>query len=344
MDSDYLIIRAAKKQPIERTPVWVMRQAGRYLPEYRATRAKAGDFLALCKNPDLAAEVTLQPIDRFGLDAAILFSDILTPLEGMGIKLSFNPAPVIHNPLRAAADIAALRLPDPDDNVPYVGQILDILVPELRERVPVIGFAGAPFTLACYAVEGGGSKLFSKTKALFFEQPALAHQLMEKLTAMTTRYLNYQIAHGVKMVQLFDTWAGILCPDDYQEFVFPYVRQIFAGLDQPGKVPKIYYINGGHQHLSAMANTGCEVVGLDWVADLAQAKDLIGHKVALQGNLDPNVLFANPEVIRAKVKTILDKQGPASGHIFNLGHGIDKEVNPEHLKVMVEAVKEFSAR
>ena len=342
--SEHLLIKAAYKKPIERTPVWVMRQAGRYLPEYRATRAQAGDFLSLCKNPELAAEVTIQPLDLIGVDAVIMFSDILTPLEGMGIDLTFNPAPKIANPVRTAADIDKLKLPDPDDNVPYVGKVLDILTKELKDRAPVIGFAGAPFTLACYAVEGGGSKLFSKTKALFFDQPKLAHKLMEKLTSMTIDYLNYQIAHGANMVQLFDTWAGILCPDDYNEFIFPYIQQIFAGLDKKGEVPQAYYINGGHQHLSKMAETGADVVGLDWMADMGQAKSLIGDKVALQGNLDPNVLFASPEVIRAKVKSILDKFGPDSGHIFNLGHGIDKEVNPDHLREMVKAVKELSVR
>ena len=342
--SEHLLIKAAYKKPIERTPVWVMRQAGRYLPEYRATRAQAGDFLSLCKNPELAAEVTIQPLDLIGVDAVIMFSDILTPLEGMGIDLTFNPAPKIANPVRTAADIDKLKLPDPDDNVPYVGKVLDILTKELKDRAPVIGFAGAPFTLACYAVEGGGSKLFSKTKALFFDQPKLAHKLMEKLNSMTIDYLNYQIAHGANMVQLFDTWAGILCPDDYNEFIFPYIQQIFAGLDKKGEVPQAYYINGGHQHLSKMAETGADVVGLDWMADMGQAKSLIGNKVALQGNLDPNVLFASPEVIRAKVKSILDKFGPDSGHIFNLGHGIDKEVNPDHLREMVKAVKELSVR
>ncbi|MDX2469871.1 MAG: uroporphyrinogen decarboxylase [SAR324 cluster bacterium] len=342
--SKHLLIKAAYKQPIERTPVWVMRQAGRYLPEYRATRAQAGDFLSLCKNPELAAEVTIQPLDLIGVDAVIMFSDILTPLEGMGIDLTFNPAPKIANPVRTAADIEKLRLPHPDDNVPYVGKVLDILTKELKDRAPVIGFAGAPFTLACYAVEGGGSKLFSKTKALFFDQPKVAHKLMEKLTSMTIDYLNYQIEHGANMVQLFDTWAGILCPDDYNEFIFPYIQQIFAGLDKKGEVPQAYYINGGHQHLAKMAETGADVIGLDWMADMGQAKSLIGNKVALQGNLDPNVLFASPEVIRAKVKSILDKFGPESGHIFNLGHGIDKEVNPDHLREMVKAVKELSVR
>lgn len=339
-----LLLRAAFKQPIERTPVWVMRQAGRYLPEYRATRAQAGDFLSLCKNPELAAEVTIQPLDLIGVDAVIMFSDILTPLEGMGMDLTFNPSPVFANPISSAADIDRLIVPDPDEGTPYVGQILRILSKELKDRAPIIGFAGAPFTLACYAIEGGGSKLFSKTKALFYEQPKVAHALMEKLTDMTINYLNYQIENGAQMVQLFDTWAGIFCPDDYAEHVFPYVQRIFAGLDKKGVVPRAYYINGGSHHLAKMADSGADVVGLDWMSDLGQAKALIGDKVALQGNLDPNILFASPEVIRGKVQSILDKFGTGSGHIFNLGHGIDKNVNPDHLRAMVKAVKELSVR
>ncbi|OGG99812.1 MAG: uroporphyrinogen decarboxylase [Candidatus Lambdaproteobacteria bacterium RIFOXYD1_FULL_56_27] len=339
-----LLIRAAFKQPIERTPVWVMRQAGRYLSEYRATRAKAGSFLELCKNVELAAEVTIQPLDLIEVDAVILFSDILTPLEGMGLELSFDPSPKFANPIRTQADIEALRVPDPDQGTPYVGKILNLLQKEVAGRVPIIGFAGAPFTLACYAIEGEGSKLFSKTKALFFDQPALAHKLMEKLTQMTINYLNYQIENGAQMVQLFDTWAGSLCPDDYDRFVFPYVQRIFAGIKQPGKVPKVYYINGGSHLLTRMARTGCDVVGLDWMSDLKEAKDLIGGQVGLQGNLDPNVLFAGEDYIRSQVKSILEKWGPQSGHIFNLGHGIDKDVNPDHLRAMVRAVKELSKR
>lgn len=343
-EQKHLLLRAAFKQPVERTPVWVMRQAGRYLPEYRATRAKAGSFLKLCKNVELAAEVTLQPLDIIGLDAVILFSDILTPLEGMGMELSFNPSPKFANPVRTAADIENLRIPDPDEGTPYVGKILQLLTKEVNGRVPIIGFAGAPFTLACYAVEGEGSKLFSITKSLFFDQPELAAKLMEKLTEMTINYLNYQIDSGAQMIQLFDTWAGSLSPDHYKRFVFPYVQRIFAGLKGKGEIPRCYYINGGAHLHELMAQTGADVVGLDWMADLGEAKAKIGGQVAIQGNLDPNILFASPEAIRAEVKAILDKWGPDTGHIFNLGHGIDKNVNPEHLKAMVAAVKELSVR
>lgn len=343
-EQEHLLIRAAFKKPIERTPVWVMRQAGRYLSEYRAVREKAGDFLGLCYNHELAAEVSIQPLDLIGVDAVIMFSDILTPLVGMGLDLNFDGGPKFNNPVRNLDDINKLILPEPDENTPFVGKILRLLRKEIGDRVPVIGFAGAPFTLACYAVEGGSSKIFSKIKTLFFNEAKLAHQLMDKLTSMTIDYLNYQIENGAQMVQLFDTWAGILSVDDYQELVFPYVQRVFSSLNKKNEVPGVYYINGGHHHLELMAETGADVVGLDWMADLGSAKKLIGDKVSLQGNLDPNVLFCSPEVIQARVKNILDKFGPQSGHIFNLGHGIDKDVNPDHLRTMVKAVKEYSRR
>lgn len=343
-DQEHLLIRAAFKKPIERTPVWVMRQAGRYLKEYRDVRAQAGSFLNLCYNHELAAEVSIQPLDLIGVDAIIMFSDILTPLVGMGLDLNFDNGPKFANPVRTEQDIQKLLLPDPDENTPFVGKILRLLKQEAGNRAPIIGFAGAPFTLASYAVEGGGTKLFSKVKTLFFDQPALAHQLMEKLAKMTIDYLNYQIENGADMVQLFDTWAGIFSVDDYKEFVLPYVQRIFAGLNRQGEVPRVYYINGGSHLRKLMAETGADVVGLDWRSDLGESKQLIGDKVALQGNLDPIILFSSPEVIQRKVKEILDKFGPDSGHIFNLGHGIDKEVNPDHLRAMVQAVKEYSLR
>ncbi|MCP4298156.1 MAG: uroporphyrinogen decarboxylase [Proteobacteria bacterium] len=343
-EQEHLLLRAAFKKPIERTPVWVMRQAGRYLSEYREVREKAGDFLGLCYNHELAAEVSIQPLDLIGVDAVIMFSDILTPLVGMGLDLNFDEGPKFNNPVRSGDDIRRLILPVPDENTPFVGKILRLLRKEVGNRAPVIGFAGAPFTLACYAVEGGSSKLFSTIKTLFFNEPKLAHQLMDKLTSMTIDYLNYQIENGAQMVQLFDTWAGILSEDDYKEMVFPYVQKVFASLDKQGEVPRVYYINGGHHHLVQMANSGADVVGLDWMSDLGSVKDLIGEKVALQGNLDPNVLFCAPEVIQTRVKQILDKFGPQSGHIFNLGHGIDKNVDPDHLRVMVNTVKEYSRR
>ncbi|MDH5560446.1 MAG: uroporphyrinogen decarboxylase [Deltaproteobacteria bacterium] len=341
---EHLLVRAAFKQEIERTPVWVMRQAGRYLKEYREVREKAGSFLNLCMHTEMAAEVSIQPLDLIGVDAVIMFSDILTPLIGMGMDLNFDNGPKFNNPVRNEADIDALKLPDPDESTPYVGSILRLLRSEIKDRAPVIGFAGAPFTLASYMVEGGSSKLFQVVKTLFFNRPDLARKLMKKLTRMTIDYLNYQIENGAQMVQLFDTWAGIFSVDDFREFIFPSIQEIFAGLNDQGKVPRVYYINGGHHLLKLAAQSGADVVGLDWRPDLGETKRLIGDQVALQGNLDPNVLFCEPEVIKAKVKEILDKFGPQSGHIFNLGHGIDKEVNPDHLRVMVQAVKDLSVR
>ncbi|MBU2514161.1 uroporphyrinogen decarboxylase [bacterium] len=341
---EYLLIKAAFKQPVERTPVWVMRQAGRYLAEYREVRDKAGSFLSLCYNPELAAEVSVQPLDIIGVDAVIMFSDILTPLVGMGVELDFMPGPVLANPIKNQRDIDHLHPLIPEKSTSYVGEILRLIRQQISGRAPVIGFAGAPFTLACYMIEGGNSKLFSKTIKFFFNEQKLAHQLMEKLTTMTIEYLNYQIENGAQMVQLFDTWAGILSPDDYKSFVFPYVSRIFESLNGTGVVPKVYYINGSNHLLEIMSGTGADVIGLDWKCDIQTVKQQIGHKVALQGNLDPNVLFCNPEIIKEKVLEILTKFGSESGHIFNLGHGIDKNVNPEHLKEMVKAVKENSKR
>lgn len=344
MENEPLLIRAAFKKPVERTPVWVMRQAGRYLAEYRAVRKKAGDFLTMCYTPEYAAEVSIQPARLVGVDAIILFSDILTPLVGMGMDLDFTDGPKFNNPIRETSDIEALKIPSPEKSVAYVGQALQLIRQEADAGIPIIGFAGAPFTLASYMVEGGSSKEFHKIKKMLFDSPQDAHALMDKLTIMTIDYLNYQIENGAQMVQLFDTWAGMLSKDDFNEFVFPYVERIFAGLHRAGEVPKVYYINGGGHLLQEMANTRPDVVGLDWRVDLGEAKALIGDKVALQGNLDPALLLASPEVIKARVRNILDKYGKDSGHIFNLGHGIDKSVNPDHLRAMIQAVKQYSVR
>ena len=343
-DQEFLLLQAAFKKPISRTPVWIMRQAGRYLKEYREVRKKAGNFLDLCMDPELAAEVSIQPLDLVGVDAVIMFSDILTPLIGMGMDLAFTPGPVIANPIKSEHDIDSLVLKDPDESTPYVGKILDILKKEVGSRVPVIGFAGAPFTLASYMIEGGGSKLFSSTKALFWEKPELANRLMEKLARMTVDYLNYQIDHGANMVQLFDTWAGIFSADEYQAYVLPHVQVIFSQLKGNKKVPKAYYINSSRHLIQQMAQSGADVASLDWTIDLKEAKDLIGDRVALQGNLDPNVLFCSDQVIKNKVKAVLSKYGTESGHIFNLGHGIDKDVNPDRVRFMIKTVKELSKR
>lgn len=342
--SQFLLIRAAYKQPVERTPIWVMRQAGRYLPEYLAVREKAGSFLDLCLNPELAAEVSLQPLDLMEVDAVIMFSDILTPLMGMGVELDFSPGPVIHNPVRSRSDIEKLETPDPADQTAYVGEILRLLRKEAAGRAPVIGFAGAPFTLACYLLDSENLRHFSRLSTLFFDEPETAHLLMQKLTRMTINYLNFQIASGAQMVQLFDTWAGLFNPSEFQEHILPYVIEIISSLDKKGEVPAVYYINGSNHLLSLMADTGADVVGIDWRTDIGFAKNVIGDRVALQGNLNPSVLFCRPQVIRDKAKAIIDSYGVETGHIFNLGHGIDKAVNPEHLLHLVRTVKQLTQR
>lgn len=344
MSDNHLLINAAFKKPIERTPVWVMRQAGRYLPEYRAVRKQAGGFLEMCFNPEWAAEVSIQPYDIIGVDAVIMFSDILTPLIGMGMDLEFSPGPQFNNPIQNEQDVDRLKLPSPDENTPYVGKTLQLIQQELKGAVPVIGFAGAPFTLASYMVEGETSKSFLKIKELCYNHTSVYRKLMDKLTLLTIDYLNYQIENGAQMVQLFDTWAGSFSRDDYMEYVFPYVQQVFEGLHQPGVVPKTYYINGSLHILEDMANTGADMIGLDWRTDLAYAQELIGSKVALQGNLDPALLLGNKELIQSNVRKILDKFNADTGHVFNLGHGIDKTVHPDHLKAMVEEVKKYSKK
>ncbi len=339
-----LLVRAAFKQPVERTPIWIMRQAGRYLPEYLAVREKAGSFLDLCLNPELAVEVSIQPLDLMEVDAVIMFSDILTPLMGMGIDLDFVPGPVINNPVRTAEDIEKLVIPDPSVSTAYVGEIVRLLREQAEGRAPVIGFAGAPFTLACYLLDNENQKLFSKLSTLFFDDPRTAHLLMRKLTRMTIDYLNYQIENGAQMVQLFDTWAGLFNPADFKEHVFPYVSEIIAGLDKKGEVPVVYYINGSNHLLSLMAQTGADVIGLDWRTDIGEARKLIGDQVAIQGNLYPSVLFCKPDVISRKAEEIVKSYGNNPGHIFNLGHGIDKEVNPEHLLHLVRTVKQLTQK
>jgi uroporphyrinogen decarboxylase len=339
-----LLVRAAFRQPVERTPVWVMRQAGRYLPQYREVRARAGSFLDLCHTPELAAVVSLQPLELMEVDAVIMFSDILTPLMGMGVSLDFDPGPVIHQPIREESDIRRLVLPDPSESCAYVGRLLNLLRQELRDRVPVIGFAGAPFTLASYLVAEEKGKNMAYLTRLLFDEPTLAHRLLDLLTRMTIDYLNYQIENGAQVIQLFDTWAGTLRADEFDVYALPYVQRIFSALNQKGEVPTIYYINGSHHLLDRLMSTGADVISLDWRADIGSVRARLGDKVALQGNLNPNVLFCDPTVIRTKTAEILQKFGSGSGHIFNLGHGIDKDVNPEHLLHMVRSVKELSQR
>ncbi len=341
-------LRALMRQPVDMTPVWMMRQAGRYLPEYRDTRAKAGDFIALCSTPELACEVTLQPLERFALDAAILFSDILTVPDAMGLGLYFETGegPKFKNPVRTSADIDALRRPDPEQELRYVMDAVRLIRKELDGRVPLIGFAGSPWTISTYMVEGGSSKTFDVIKQLMFDQPAMLHRLLEKVAASVIEYINAQIAAGVQAIMIFDTWGGALTPRDYREFSLRYMQQIVDSLTREADgraVPVILFTKNGGQWLEIMADTGCDALGIDWTTDMGEARARVGDRVALQGNMDPCVLYASPDRIREEVAGILHSYGEGSGMVFNLGHGIHPQVDPEHAAAFIEAVHELSA-
>lgn len=345
--SRHRLIRALLRQPVDCTPIWIMRQAGRYLPEYRAVRAKAGDFLTLCKTPELACEVTLQPLRRFALDAAILFSDILTIPDAMGLGLYFSQGegPCFHHPVRTAAQIKRLGVPDPEQDLGYVLETIRFIKRELNDRVPLIGFAGSPWTIATYAVEGQGSKTFKHIRALLYTDPRALHQLLALLTQAITDYLNAQIAAGAQAIMIFDTWGGLLTSQHYEQFSLAYMQRILAGLwrEHAGSpIPVILFTKNSGQWLEKIAASECDAVGIDWMTDIGQAKTRIGEQVALQGNLDPAVLYAAPEVIRAEVQAILNAVGKGTGHVFNLGHGIEPDVPPEHVKVLVDSVHELS--
>ena len=340
------LIRALLHQPTDTTPVWIMRQAGRYLPEYREVRKQAGDFLSLCKNKELACEVTLQPLRRFDLDGAILFSDILTIPDAMGLGLYFaeGEGPRFERPLRSAADIKALGVPDPADSLRYVTDAVSLIRKELDGSVPLIGFSGSPWTLSTYMVEGGSSKEYRHVKGMMYQNPAALHQLLQKLAESVTSYLNAQIEAGAQAVMIFDTWGGVLTPATYRDFSLQYMAQIVAGLKREHEgqiIPVTLFTKGGGQWLEVMADTGCNALGLDWTIDIDEARRRVGDRVALQGNLDPCVLYADPDAIRAKAQDIITRFGNHSGHIFNLGHGIHQTVNPDHLGVLVDAVHEF---
>ena len=335
------------REPVDVTPVWMMRQAGRYLPEYRATRAKAGSFMDLCRNPELACEVTIQPLDRYPLDAAILFSDILTVPDAMGLGLYFTEGegPHFERPVTDAAAVQALGLPDMEDDLGYVMDAVRTIRRELDGRVPLIGFSGSPWTLATYMVEGGGTKNFSKVKGMMFDRPELMHQLLSKVSEAVTAYLNAQIDAGAQAVMIFDTWGGVLTPQHYQAFSLDYMQQIVNGLTRVAddrRVPVILFTKGGGLWLEKMADTGCDALGIDWTLSLADARARVGERVALQGNLDPSTLYASPERIREEVAQVLASFGQGNGHVFNLGHGIHPEIDPEHAGVFVEAVHELS--
>jgi uroporphyrinogen decarboxylase len=342
-----LLIRALLRQPVERTPVWMMRQAGRYLPEYRKVREQAGNFMGLCTNPELACEVTLQPLRRFDFDAAILFSDILTIPDAMGLGLYFTEGegPKFKHPVRTNADIAKLPIPDPETELRYVTDAVRLISRELQGSVPLIGFSGSPWTLATYMIEGGSSKNFCKAKGLMYEQPQQLHSMLDKLAQSVAAYLNAQITAGVQAVMLFDTWGGALTTEDYCEFSLNYAKQVRSLLktDFNGrKIPTILFTKGGGLWLETMADAGYDALGLDWQTDIRQARLRVGDRVALQGNLDPVTLYASPEYITMKVASILEKFGNGSGHVFNLGHGILPDMNPEHVKAMVDAVHRLS--
>jgi uroporphyrinogen decarboxylase len=338
-----LIVRAARREPTSVTPVWLMRQAGRYLPEYRALRERHG-FLELCKTPAAAAEVTLQPLRRFALDAAILFADILLLLEPLDVGLEFarGEGPVIHRPVRSEADVARLKPIDVESSVGSVFETVRLVRRELPAAVALIGFAGAPFTVASYIVEGGASREFLHTKRLMYGAPAAWHRLMEVLADATAVYLNGQIDAGAQMVQLFDSWVGALAPDDYRSYVLPHTRAVVRAL-RPG-TPVIHFGTNTATLLPLMREAGGDVIGLDWRIDLDRGWAAVGHDVGVQGNLDPALLLARPAVIRERVKTILDRAGGRPGHVFNLGHGVHQSTPVDHVRALVDAVHELSAR
>lgn len=345
MNTRFLDTIAGK--PVDATPVWLMRQAGRYLPEYRATRAKAGSFMGLATNPELACEVTLQPLARYDLDAAILFSDILTIPDAMGLGLTFaeGEGPRFARPVRCAADIARLAVPDMGKELRYVMDAVSLIRKELHGSVPLIGFSGSPWTLACYMVEGGGSDNFARVKSLALNEPKLMHQLLEVVTDSVIAYLTAQREAGAQALMVFDTWGGVLAPHTYREFSLRYLKRIaqeFQRGEGDAKTPLMLFGKGNAPYLEDLAATGAEGLGVDWLVSLEDARRRTQGKVALQGNLDPVTLYTQPETIRAEVKRCLASYGKGSGHVFNLGHGMSPDMNPEHVKVLVDAVHEFS--
>ncbi len=344
------LLRALRREPVDCTPVWLMRQAGRYLPEYRATRRRAGSFLAMAKNPELACEVTLQPLARFDLDAAILFSDILTIPDAMGLELYFveGEGPKFRHPVRDAAAIAKLAVPDMETELRYVMDAVRVIRRELDGRVPLIGFSGSPWTLACYMVEGGGSDNFSIVKALALNDPQALHRLLSVNTDAVIAYLAAQRAAGAQVLQVFDTWGGVLSPAMYREFSLPYLARIAKELDR-GDTPLILFGKGNAPYLEELAASGAEALGVDWTVELSEASRRTQGKVALQGNIDPATLYGSPDAIRMQVKHTLDSYaegngGSREGHIFNLGHGLSPDMDPEHVRALVDAVHEHSRR
>lgn len=336
-----VFLRALKRQPVERTPIWIMRQAGRYLPEYRAVREKAGNFLTLCKTPQLACEVTLQPLRRFDLDASILFSDILTIPDAMGLGLHFieGEGPRFEKKLRNMDDIKAIGIPDMQTDLGYVMDAASLIRHNLPTHIPLIGFSGSPWTLACYMLEGGSSADFRYTRKWMYDEPVVLHTLLAKLAKAVALYLEAQIKAGVNALMLFDTWGGILSEPNFKTFSLQYLARIVHAIkDNYPEIPVILFTKGGGAWLSAQADTGCDALSLDWTVNLGKAREEVGNRVALQGNLDPAILLTSPETIRQQAKAVLQSFGEGPGHIFNLGHGITPDVPPEHVQVLVEAV------
>lgn len=343
------LIRALKREPVDCTPVWIMRQAGRYLPEYRASRERAGDFLTLCKTPELACEVTMQPLARFDLDAAILFSDILTIPDAMGLGLSLHEGegPRFARPINSKADVDSLGVPDPEDDLGYVLEAVRVIRHELADRVPLIGFSGSPWTLATYMVEGRSTRDFAKIKNMIYREAPAAQKLLGLLSQSVGLYLKAQARAGAQVLMVFDTWGGVLGHAEYREFSLDPMAQVLSELQSDpiaSKVPTIVFTKGGGQWLPQIASIGCDAIGCDWTTSLAQARLAVKDQVALQGNLDPAILYASPERIRSAVAEVLADFGSGPGHVFNLGHGVTPGVNPDHVKVLVDAVHELSVK
>lgn len=340
-DTEYLLIQAAFGHPTTRPPVWLMRQAGRYLKQYREIRSKT-TFLGLCKNPDLATQVTIQPVDLIGVDAAIIFSDILIPLEAMGLQVEFTEAgPVIGNPVQSMADVSRLIVPFADEKTPFVMDIIRQVRRELERRVPTIGFSGSPFTLMSYAIDGGNASELKKTKKMIMADPGTAHALLQKIADTVVDYANAQIRAGAQAFQLFDTWAGLLSESDYQEFAYRWMKYVIERLDRRG-IPVIAFVKGGAPFLEIIRQCGADVVSIDWTIDLLRAKQLLGSHCAVQGNLDPFVLYAPPEIIRQRATALLDKMRFEHGYIFNLGHGVLPDIPADHVKILVDTVRSFT--
>jgi len=342
-EKQYPFLGACRRQLTNYTPIWLMRQAGRYMREYRALRKKYS-FLGMCKNPELAAQVTLQPIEKFGLDAAIIFSDILIPLEPMGVEFEFarGEGPVFHHPLQGMKDVEKLRVIEPEEELSFLMRAIQIVRKELEGKIPLIGFSGAPFTLASYIIEGGHSKNYILTKSLMYQDRSTWDALMEKISEMLIRYLNAQIQSGVQALQLFDSWVGCLSPRDYEEYILPYSQKVIKGIDK--KVPLIHFATSSSTLLELMNQAGGDVIGIDWRMNIREAWERLDYGVAIQGNLDPVILLASVDLIEKEVKRILNSVGGRPGHIFNLGHGILPNTPPDHVAALVEMVHQYSSR